>query len=138
MTCYKHGKAVFKGMGKTVEKYPLVIAEEANIPFLLNIPGTGRRIIGEIYSVDEQLLHFLDDFEGCPNWYQRTPQEIEILEWEGTDDSPDERPAANSIITCFVYSTTCYQPEWLQLPYHKCYDAFGNHGLRYIRHRDII
>eukprot|EP00079_Xenopus_tropicalis_P011355 XP_002937126.1 PREDICTED: gamma-glutamylaminecyclotransferase [Xenopus tropicalis] len=137
MTCYKHGKAVFKGMGKTVEKYPLVIAEEANIPFLLNIPGTGRRIIGEIYSVDDSMLQFLDDFEGCPNWYQRTSQGIEILEWDGTEDSPEERPAVKSIITCFLYSTTCYQPHWLQLPYHKCYDTFGNHGLPYLKHRDI-
>ncbi|OCT92584.1 hypothetical protein XELAEV_18015641mg [Xenopus laevis] len=97
-------------------KYPLVTVEEANIPFLLNIAGTGRRIIGEIYSVDEQLLHFLDDFDGCPNWYQRTPKGIEILEWKGADDLPDERPAVISIITCFVYSTTCYQSESLQSP----------------------
>ncbi|KAM8977476.1 gamma-glutamylaminecyclotransferase [Pelodytes ibericus] len=132
MTDGKRGKAAFKGTGKTVEKYPLVIAEKANIPFLLNVPGTGHHIVGEIYFVDDQLLQFLDEFESCPDMYQRTLQRIEILEWKDKDNSPEQRPDVNSTIECFVYSTTRYQPEWLNLPYHNCYDSFGKHGLCYI------
>ncbi|KAM4795507.1 gamma-glutamylaminecyclotransferase [Rhinophrynus dorsalis] len=135
MAGYEHGKAIFKGTGKTVDKYPLVIAEKANIPFLLNVPGTGHHIAGEIYSVDDQLLQFLDEFESCPHMYQRSLKRIEVLNWEGRNDSPEERPAVN-IIECFVYSTTSYQPEWLRLPYHDCYDAFGEHGLCYVNHLD--
>ncbi|KAG8452063.1 hypothetical protein GDO86_004020 [Hymenochirus boettgeri] len=138
ITTSNHGKAVFKGTGTTVEKYPLVIAVEANIPFLLDIPGIGHHISGEIYSVDEQLLHFLDEFEGCPNFYQRTVKKINILDWEGKDDLLEEKPAVNSIIHCFVYSTTSYQPEWIKLPYHKCYDSFGDHGLPYLKKKDIF
>ncbi|XP_018432113.1 PREDICTED: gamma-glutamylaminecyclotransferase [Nanorana parkeri] len=135
MTDPKLGKAFFKGRGQTVDKYPLVIAEEGNIPFLLEIPGTGRHIAGEIYLVDDQMLQFLDEFECCPDMYQRTIKRIEILEWEGKDDSPEERPAANTI-ECFVYSTTSYKPKWLSLTYHDCYDSYGTHGLLFISHLD--
>ncbi|XP_040192097.1 gamma-glutamylaminecyclotransferase [Rana temporaria] len=135
MTDSKLGKVLFKGSGRTVDKYPLVIAGQDNIPFLLEVPRTGHHIAGEIYSVDDQMLQFLDEFEGCPDMYQRTIKSIEILDWEGKDDSPEERPAA-STIECFVYSTTSYKPEWLSLTYHDCYDSYGAHVLRYIDRQD--
>lgn len=37
-----NGHAKFKGIGKTFNKYPLVIATKYNIPFLLKKPGTGH------------------------------------------------------------------------------------------------
>ncbi|XP_068124096.1 gamma-glutamylaminecyclotransferase [Hyperolius riggenbachi] len=135
MTNRKHGKALFRGTGRTEDKYPLVIAEKANVPFLLEVPGTGHRIAGEIYMVDDQMLQFLDEFESCPDMYQRTIKRIEILEWGGKEDSPEERPAANTI-ECFVYSTTSYKAEWLNLTYHDCYDSYGTHGLPYQSHLD--
>uniref|UniRef100_A0A8C8SQV7 Gamma-glutamylaminecyclotransferase n=1 Tax=Pelusios castaneus TaxID=367368 RepID=A0A8C8SQV7_9SAUR len=117
-----HGIAKFQGRGHTMEKYPLVISGKYNIPFLLNIPGTGHHVPGEIYFVDDQMLQFLDEFESCPDMYQRTPVRIVVDEWE----------AVNSIMECFVYSTTTYQPEWRNLPYYDNYDSLGNHGLRYV------
>ncbi|CAM5077324.1 unnamed protein product [Eretmochelys imbricata] len=127
-----HGIAKFQGRGRTVEKYPLVIAGKYNIPFLLNIPGTGHHVTGEIYSVDDQMLQFLDEFEGCPDMYQRTPVRLEVVEWEDKSSAPEERPAVNSIMECFVYSTTTYQPAWINLPYYDNYDSLGNHGLHYV------
>uniref|UniRef100_A0A8D0FSP9 Gamma-glutamylaminecyclotransferase n=1 Tax=Strix occidentalis caurina TaxID=311401 RepID=A0A8D0FSP9_STROC len=118
---YKHmintakGLAKFQGTGRTVEKYPLVIAGKYNIPYMLNIPGTGHHVAGEIYSVDDQMLRFLDEFEGCPDMYQRTLMRIEV-----------------GIVECFVYSTTTYPPEWVSLPYHDSYDSSGKHGLSYV------
>ncbi|XP_060089650.1 gamma-glutamylaminecyclotransferase isoform X2 [Heteronotia binoei] len=132
MTDRTHGTAKFQGRGLTMEKYPLVIAGKYNIPFLLNIPGRGHRITGEIYFVDDQMLQFLDEFEDCPNMYQRTPMRIEIVEWEGTSNTPEERPAVNSILECYAYSTTIYQPDWINLPYYDNYDSFGKHGLLYV------
>ncbi|XP_074819179.1 gamma-glutamylaminecyclotransferase [Natator depressus] len=127
-----HGIAKFQGRGRTVEKYPLVITGKYNIPFLLNIPGTGHHVTGEIYSVDDQMLQFLDEFEGCPDMYQRTPVRLEVVEWEDASSAPEERPAVNSIMECFVYSTTTYQPAWINLPYYDNYDSLGNHGLHYV------
>lgn len=113
-----HGRAAFRGWGRTVEPYPLVIAGQRNIPWLLNLPGQGRRVAGEVYAVDEQMLRFLDEFEGCPDMYQRTRVTVAV---EG----------AGGTLQCFVYSTATYPPEWVHLPYHDDYDSQGEHGLRY-------
>ncbi|KAM9021739.1 gamma-glutamylaminecyclotransferase [Lathamus discolor] len=135
---YKHmintakGLAKFQGRGRTVEKYPLVIAGKYNIPYMLNIPGTGHHVAGEIYSVDDQMLQFLDEFEGCPDMYQRTLMRIEVVEWEGKGGVGEARAAAEGVIECFVYSTTTYPPEWVGLPYHDSYDSSGKHGLSYV------
>uniref|UniRef100_A0A8C2TZC2 Gamma-glutamylaminecyclotransferase n=2 Tax=Coturnix japonica TaxID=93934 RepID=A0A8C2TZC2_COTJA len=135
---YKHmintakGIAKYQGRGRTVEKYPLVIAGKYNIPYMLNIPGSGHHIAGEIYTVDDQMLRFLDEFEGCPDMYQRTTMRIEVVEWEGKSGTAEVRPASSGVIECFVYNTSTYQPEWVQLPYHDNYDSSGTHGLSYV------
>ncbi|XP_060733231.1 gamma-glutamylaminecyclotransferase-like isoform X2 [Tachysurus vachellii] len=122
------GKARFLGHARTVEKYPLVIAGKYNIPFLLNKPGEGQRVEGEIYSVDEPMLKFLDWFEGCPEMYQRTQVLLEVKEWVGEEE---EAPKVGSTTEAFMYSTTTYKPEWLLYPTFDSYDAYGDHGLQY-------
>lgn len=42
MTNPDNGVAWFVGVGKTAVKYPLVIASRYNVPFLLDVPGTGN------------------------------------------------------------------------------------------------
>ncbi|XP_006846728.1 PREDICTED: gamma-glutamylaminecyclotransferase [Chrysochloris asiatica] len=126
-----NGLAVFRGRGRTVEPYPLVIAGEHNIPYLLNLPGRGHCVAGEIYAVDDKMLQFLDEFEDCPDMYQRTLVRIEVLEGEDRCSVPEEMLAANKIVQCFLYSTATYSAEWVHLPYHDNYDSQGNHGLRY-------
>ncbi|XP_062270398.1 gamma-glutamylaminecyclotransferase-like [Scomber scombrus] len=126
-----NGKAEFLASAFTTEKYPLVIASENNIPFLLNIPGQGHQIQGEIYKVDEQMLEFLDDFEGIPIMYQRTLIKVEVKEWEGPTEG-EEKPSPGSGAEAFVYSTTTYKPEWISLPSYESYDSYGDHGLDYV------
>uniref|UniRef100_A0A8C9USD7 Gamma-glutamylaminecyclotransferase n=1 Tax=Spermophilus dauricus TaxID=99837 RepID=A0A8C9USD7_SPEDA len=119
-----NGFAAFQGRGRTAKPYPLVIAGEHNIPWLLHLPGRGHCVLGEIYRVDEHMLGFLDDFEGCPDMYQRTKVQVEVLTWEGKGFPGDS-------VQCFLYSTAIYPPEWVHLPYHESYDSEGPHGLRY-------
>lgn len=38
----KNGLAIFKSLGKTITKYPLVISTKFNIPFLLHNEGIGH------------------------------------------------------------------------------------------------
>lgn len=121
------GNAKFLGHACTVDKYPLVIAGKYSIPFLLNVPGEGQRVHGEIYSVDDQMMKFLDWFEGCPQKYQRAKVLLEVEEWVGEGTSQ-----VGSITDAFVYSTTTYKPEWLQYPTFNSYDAYGDHGLQYV------
>ncbi|XP_032362615.1 gamma-glutamylaminecyclotransferase isoform X1 [Etheostoma spectabile] len=126
-----NGTAEFLASACTTQKYPLVIAGNYNIPFLLNIPGHGHRVQGEIYKVDDKMLKFLDDFEGVPTMYQRTQVDLEVKEWVGKAEA-EERPAAGSITEAFVYNTTAYQPDWPSLPCYESYDAYGDHGLEYV------
>lgn len=124
-----NGKAEFLGCARTVEKYPLIIAGKYNVPFLLHLPGKGQHVQGEVYRVDDQMLKFLDWFESCPQMYQRTQVQLEVEKWVGEGEGT---PKVGSTIEAFVYSTTTYEPEWLQNPAFSSYDTYGDHGLQYV------
>ncbi|XP_050982327.1 gamma-glutamylaminecyclotransferase C-like [Labeo rohita] len=124
-----NGQADFLARARTVEPYPLVIATKYNIPFLLNMPGTGQRVYGEIYRVDQKMLEFLDKFEGCPERYQRTEVQLEVQDGDGEGENTLK---PGSIVEAFVYSKNTYEPEWLQTPTYESYDASGDHGLTYV------
>uniref|UniRef100_A0A1A8TYD0 Gamma-glutamylaminecyclotransferase n=2 Tax=Nothobranchius furzeri TaxID=105023 RepID=A0A1A8TYD0_NOTFU len=134
--CYvldrNNGKAEFLGTAVTTQRYPLVIAGKYNIPFLLNLPGKGQRVHGELYQVDTKMLKYLDDFECIPTQYQRTVVDLEIKEWVG---NREEKPPGSQT-EAFVYSTTTYQPDWLSLPTYENYDAYGDHGLKFTLRED--
>ena len=42
-----------------------------NIPYLIDKPGVGNNICGELYEVDDKMLAKLDELEDHPNYYQR-------------------------------------------------------------------
>ncbi|CAL8308019.1 unnamed protein product [Merluccius merluccius] len=132
-----NGKSQFLAAARTVDKFPLVISGERNVPFLLNIPGEGRRVRGEIYVVDDHMLTFLDAFEAVPTMYQRNVVKLEVEEWVGgssSSSSPeDDAPAKGSAVEAHVYSTNTYEPGWRTLPTYESYDAYGDHGLVYCR-----
>ncbi|XP_048834041.1 gamma-glutamylaminecyclotransferase B-like [Brienomyrus brachyistius] len=132
MTDKRNGRAEYCCSARTVEKFPLVIAGKYSIPFLLNVPGVGQQVEGEVYSVDTQMLQFLDEFEGCPHMYQRTSVELEVKQWAGESTSSGQSADAPRRMNAFVYSTTTYQPEWRSLPIYESYDAYGSHGLVYV------
>lgn len=76
----ENGYAKYQCDGKTITKFPLIIATKYNIPFLLNVPETGNNINGEIYLINESMLHNLDKLEDYPQLYDR-----EINKIEGSD-----------------------------------------------------
>ncbi|XP_032412609.1 gamma-glutamylaminecyclotransferase C-like [Xiphophorus hellerii] len=131
MTDSSNGKAEFLCTAVTVQKHPLVIATKYNIPFLLNLPGQGKRVNGEIYKVDEKMLQYLDWFEKVPTMYQRTVVELEIKMAD-----KEEKLSPGSIMEAFVYSTTTYQPDWPSLPTYDNYDSNGDHGLKFTLRED--
>ncbi|KAL7110004.1 hypothetical protein ACP275_06G210300 [Erythranthe tilingii] len=66
--------AAFLGPHTTVESFPLVCGPHG-IPYLINLPGSGTRIHGELYSVSSGLgLARLDELEGIDRGhYERLP-----------------------------------------------------------------
>ena len=55
--------AVLIGSYSTHDPHPLVLGPNG-IPYLINLPGSGHRVKGEVYAVTDRALALLDDFEG--------------------------------------------------------------------------
>lgn len=76
LTRTENGHSRFLCEAQTVEKFPLVIGTRYNIPFLLNKPGVGHNIYGEVYEVDDTMFANLDVLEDYPNYYHREIQQV--------------------------------------------------------------
>uniref|UniRef100_A0A915PJ85 Gamma-glutamylcyclotransferase family protein n=1 Tax=Setaria digitata TaxID=48799 RepID=A0A915PJ85_9BILA len=127
MTDPATGIQKFVGTGKTVSAYPLIIASESNIPFCLDKPGTGHRIKGELYEVDEEKLRALDEFEGHPTFYKRKLQQVEMN-------------GNGNIVTAWMYMLPKWTPSLLQTStdYLETYNSNGSHNRPYIERSKIL
>ncbi|CAG2181391.1 unnamed protein product [Oppiella nova] len=114
----ENGVAQFVAKGQTLDKWPLVIASKYNIPFLLHKKDFGKRICGEIYSVDNKMRHFLDEFESHPSYYRRLETEVTLED--------------GSVMKPWVYFLLDFKPQFLDLVTYSCYDSYGDHGLPYV------
>lgn len=76
--------AEFAGTCQTVEKYPLMLNGDRQVPCLVNTPGKGFAVSGELYRVDDNCLQRLDELEGLgrPGGYLRCA--IDLLVNQGT------------------------------------------------------
>ena len=86
------GAAQFLGVGRTAGIFPVVVrpasmAPATRGPVLLDCPGTGHRIHGELFAVDDRTLEAMDLLEGVRSghYYKR---EVEVAV------EADEAPAA--------------------------------------------
>ncbi|WP_298830685.1 gamma-glutamylcyclotransferase family protein [uncultured Piscinibacter sp.] len=57
----------------TVERYPLYVIGAHPLPWLVDRPGQGEPVLGQLYDVDAQALQRLDALERIdePDWYSR-------------------------------------------------------------------
>ena len=49
-----HYKRINSARWFCLDRYPLVIASRYNIPYLLDVPGRGEFVVGEIYAIDDE------------------------------------------------------------------------------------
>lgn len=65
----------------TVERYPLYLLKPELYPWLVDLPGEGSRVRGQLFAVDDAGLALLDQFEGVdqPGWYHRRTIEVQAL-----------------------------------------------------------
>ncbi|HEY6514304.1 MAG TPA: gamma-glutamylcyclotransferase family protein [Burkholderiaceae bacterium] len=58
---------------RTLERRPLLLMGERHVPWLIDSPGLGERVAGELYEVDAAALAAMDELEGIgrPDGYHR-------------------------------------------------------------------
>lgn len=78
-----NGFAKYWCKATTTVKMPLVIGTRYNIPFLINKPGVGGYVTGEIYEVDDKMMDILDNLEDCQRLYKRDLQKMNLGIGEG-------------------------------------------------------
>ena len=66
------GKRV-EGNFCTIDRYPLYLVGERYSPWLINDPGSGEFVQGQVFSVDQSALDIMDSLERItePDGYQR-------------------------------------------------------------------
>ncbi|XP_060067944.1 gamma-glutamylaminecyclotransferase-like [Ylistrum balloti] len=121
------GEVTYLGKGVTGKEYPLVIAAAAwNLPCMLAVEGTGKKIQGDVFEVDEEMLSFLDGFEGHPDFYRRRQIIIQLMK-----DRNGQNLDPPNVLTCWCYFYLKYDRSYLTLPFLDDYDSWGPHGLVY-------
>lgn len=125
-----NGYAKFLGPGKTITRYPLVIATKYNIPFLLKEEGTGSHVFGEVYDVDSKMLMNLDELEEHPSFYVRTEHEVQLIpESEIKTDVPLDK--IENVTKAWIYLLPKFRPSLLKETMYSSYSDKGSHGLKY-------
>ncbi len=82
----------------TVERYPLYILGEENLPWLVPEAGQGHAVVGQVFEVDDNTLAAMDQLERVdePLWYRRVTIAVRPRESSESSESSD-------IITASVY-----------------------------------
>ncbi|XP_019868611.1 putative gamma-glutamylcyclotransferase CG2811 isoform X2 [Aethina tumida] len=115
----KEGYYKFLFNAKTKEKFPLIIATEFNIPFLLYSPGSGQNVMGEVYEVDDKVLAKLDILEEHPDFYVR--ELYDVVRSDGD----------NEIVKVWIYMIKKFKPDYLTHTTYENYSSHGSHGRPY-------
>ncbi|CAH1404000.1 unnamed protein product [Nezara viridula] len=112
----ENGNSNYLGEGTTLQKYPLIIGTQYNIPFLLDKPGVGNNVIGEVYDIDEKMLLNLDILEDYPKFYERSVIPIKMK---------------TEVLDCWTYFIKRYNAELLSKEMFPSYSTKGPHNLPY-------
>ena len=98
----------FLGKYRTREPYPLVVANNWYAPVMLHEPGIGKRVIGELYTVNDRQIEVLDRLEMT---HKKVGYQRMLIEIQSIDDE--------SMVKAFVYlkdrrSVSCIHSEYLE------------------------
>ncbi|CAJ0578620.1 unnamed protein product, partial [Mesorhabditis spiculigera] len=114
------GSCDFIGNGRSVSKFPLIIATQFNIPMALRDRKRGKRIQGEVYKIDEEKLGYLDELEAYPDLYTRELETIEM--------------ADGSTEKAWMYLLHEWRDDIFDTSSEllDCYSSKGEHGREYV------
>ncbi|CAH8309849.1 unnamed protein product [Eruca vesicaria subsp. sativa] len=131
----KSGDASFKGVYQTLDKYPLVCGPY-RVPFLLNKPGTGHRVTGELYAVSPRGLSRLDELEGITRGhYVRQTIRIAAGEKQGGDLETEQQE--ESYLVEAYYAHKSYEEELWERNKGRSFGAYTENEARgYVKRKD--
>lgn len=121
MNMHELGRCRLIGGARTDVSFPLVITTRWNLPFLLYAPGHGQRIEGEMYDVDDQMLAFMDQFEGHPEVYSRDKIQAHSLGPPETSSATD-----SDGFDCWTYFLKGFPQALLCKETTGVYDAYSS------------
>lgn len=86
----------------TRQRFPLVLISPRYLPWLVNAPGEGEHVVGELYRVDDDMLRAMDELErvGEAGWYERVGISVRALD----NDEPEP-------LACHVYLGSRWRAE---------------------------
>ncbi|CAL9077582.1 unnamed protein product, partial [Musa acuminata var. zebrina] len=83
------GDAAFVGAARTAGRLPLVCGPY-RVPFLLNLPGAGERVSGELYAISPRALARMDELEGTrKGHYERLPISVVVVGGDGGQEAAE-------------------------------------------------
>lgn len=79
---YVWGRIGYLGRCRTCTPYPLVVGGKWFSPYLLEEPGKGHAVVGDLFEADAEALEMMDRLEGVgrPKGYLRDRIQVERLE----------------------------------------------------------
>ncbi|KAL3650136.1 hypothetical protein CASFOL_006539 [Castilleja foliolosa] len=123
------GDATFVGRCRTLPSLPLVCGPY-RVPFLLNLPGRGNRVSGELYAVSPAALARMDELEGVSRGhYERLPIEIEM---ESNGVNPSSAVAAEAYYAHRSYAEAMWRRNGEEG--YNCYTE--KVAIGYVRRKD--
>lgn len=82
------------GSFETVERLPLYVIGSIHVPWLVDQPGQGEYVLGQVFEVDDRVLREMDRLEQVDEdgWYTRSTIQVR-----------DAAAPADNALTAFVY-----------------------------------
>lgn len=73
------------GVFRTAQRYPLYIVGAIQVPWLVNQPGHGEQVLGQVFEIDDAVLADMDRLERVdePGWYTRATIEVQAVDQPG-------------------------------------------------------
>ncbi|KAJ8761711.1 hypothetical protein K2173_004487 [Erythroxylum novogranatense] len=129
------GDAIYHGVYRTSDKYPLVCGPY-RVPFLLNLPGaTGSHpVTGELYAVTSRGLARLDELEGTSRGhYERLPIKLVPSDSGGVDVEEGEKMCAAEA----YFAHRSYAAEMWKRNGKRGYGVYGEKESKgYVKRKD--
>ncbi|WOL06992.1 hypothetical protein Cni_G15727 [Canna indica] len=131
------GDAAFVGAARTSARLPLVCGPY-RVPFLLNFPGAGERVLGELYAVSPRALARMDELEGTRRGhYERLPISVVLLGESDGAKGEEAREVEVEVEAEAYYAHQSYAGELWRRNGERGYKVYSEkEAMGYVKRKD--